>query len=490
MYKVLLVDDEMLDLEGLERLTPWDTFGMEVVSAVNSGFEALDYLQAHPVDILISDIRMPIMSGLDLARKATELYPKLKILFVSGYEDFSYAKQAIQLNAFGYILKPIDDGEVVRVLSHVMKELNEEDQVKKLENDFRKSLLRNHDERMFQWLTGASEGEYDFSLLDEQLSKWKLQHGAYQVGLLELDDVMIKLERLTETEKQAILAKTHQALATGCDDEGLALACRGEGYRWVVILAGDLRLERLKRLLENIQRNTTLTITVGLGGTATSLKDLPQSYQSAKNKLSFKIFCGKNRVITDSDIEAYQLQDVMNLDDILEELFEATSQYDLVRIDDCLELIYRNVKGLGKKMAVYNITLHVIVKLDSYLFRMNENLKSIMGMDTTKLDFLYDFETVNDIQSWLRRRLFEISEMLQLKKLRKNHKLVEGVEDYVVKNLESDLSLKDVAHSFAFSPNYLGHLFKEEKGENFSDYVIRRRLERAAELLINPKLKI
>ncbi|WP_373229333.1 response regulator [Cohnella sp.] len=487
MYKVLLVDDEMLDLEGLERLIPWESLGMHVVSAVNSGFEALDYLQSNPVDVLVSDIKMPIMSGLELAGRALELIPRLKMVFISGYEDFQYAKKAIQLNAAGYILKPVDDHEVIRVLTEVKNELKREAQMEKLERGFNNSVHQVNDERLIHWLSG--DGGEELPLLKNTLKELN-SHGPYQIGLLELDDVSLKLERLPDNKKQSHISETYNALNTCCEIEGIAIFCRAEGHRFVLVLYGDSRLEKLRRILEYVENHSPLTVTAGLGQITDNIQELPVSFRSAKEMLSYKIFCGKNRVIVWEDIESFQLIDVLDIDEILQKLFAAIANYELVKVDDSLEQLYGNVKQLGKRMSVYNVTIHLIAKLDSFLFNMNENLRTILGIDVNHLDVLYDFETVNDIKSWLRRKLFEISEMLQLKKLRKNHKLIEGIEEYVNKHLDRNLTLRDVANYFSFSPNYLGHLFKEEKDENFSDFVIRKRLEKASELLEDPKLKI
>ncbi|WP_068607239.1 response regulator [Paenibacillus swuensis] len=111
MYHVLLADDERLDLEGLKRLVPWESYQMSVDGAVNSGFSALDHMKNRSVDILVTDVNMPRMSGIELARAALEMNPSLKVIFVSGYEDFHYAQSALQMGACSYVLKHVDDVE-------------------------------------------------------------------------------------------------------------------------------------------------------------------------------------------------------------------------------------------------------------------------------------------------------------------------------------------------------------------------------------------
>lgn len=136
MYNVLLVDDEDLDLEALRRFIPWDQLNMQVVSAMNSAITAAKYINQAELDVLITDIRMPQMSGLELAKLAQERNKSVRIIFISGYEDFTYAKQALSLNACSYILKPVNDDEVYEALSKVKELLDHEQSQKKTEKAY------------------------------------------------------------------------------------------------------------------------------------------------------------------------------------------------------------------------------------------------------------------------------------------------------------------------------------------------------------------
>ena len=126
MYNVLLVDDEDLDLEALRRFIPWEQLNMQVVSARNSAISAAKYIDQAELDVLVTDIRMPQMSGLELAKLAQERNKSIRIVFISGYEDFAYAKQALSLNACSYILKPVNDNEVYEALTKVKEMLDQE----------------------------------------------------------------------------------------------------------------------------------------------------------------------------------------------------------------------------------------------------------------------------------------------------------------------------------------------------------------------------
>jgi len=142
MYKVLLVDDEDLDLEALQRFIPWQRLDMQVVGAMNSAVAAAKYAAEAELDVLVTDIRMPRMSGLELAKLAQEKNDGLRIVFISGYEDFSYAKQALSLNACSYILKPVNDHEVYDALAKAKAQLDYARGMKETEQAYLEMIKR------------------------------------------------------------------------------------------------------------------------------------------------------------------------------------------------------------------------------------------------------------------------------------------------------------------------------------------------------------
>ncbi|MCK8485815.1 response regulator [Paenibacillus sp. MBLB2552] len=133
MYKVLLADDEHLDLEGMRTFIPWSELGMEVVGAVSNGFSACELMERQSVDILVTDVNMPNMSGLELARRALDRKPDVRVVFVSGHQDFHFVKQALSLKACSYVLKPMDDDELVASLRQITLELEYEANRKRTE---------------------------------------------------------------------------------------------------------------------------------------------------------------------------------------------------------------------------------------------------------------------------------------------------------------------------------------------------------------------
>ncbi|KPV57547.1 AraC family transcriptional regulator [Paenibacillus sp. A3] len=140
MYKVLIADDETLDLEGMKTFIPWESLGMEIVGAVTNGFSACELIETQKIDVLVTDVNMPNMSGLELAKRAKERFHDVRIIFVSGYRDFQYVKEALTLQAYSYVLKPMNEDELIQSLERIRRDLDDARKREQAEHEVRQML--------------------------------------------------------------------------------------------------------------------------------------------------------------------------------------------------------------------------------------------------------------------------------------------------------------------------------------------------------------
>ncbi|WP_177186746.1 response regulator [Paenibacillus sp. CF384] len=492
MYTVLLADDERLDLEGLRRLVPWERMNMQVIGAVNSGFAALDFLNRQKVDILVTDVRMPRMTGLELARSALDLQPALKVVFVSGFEDFHYAKTALEMGASNYVLKPVDDEEFNQVMNAVSMQLDEEREKQSWIETYTQSIPYLRNAFIRQWLEGTETGIGEQEELFMKLERLGLSsfNASYAAAIIEVDDVSWKLVTGQNEQHRDGIDQLQQFITNACVEEAIGYPCKVETHRIGLVVGGDDYGMKLTRLIQRVKQQFQASITIGIGSVVTRPEELPSSYLQARKALHAKLFSGKGKIITYEGLEEQPIAGSSNLDLILSELFKAATDYDLVKVDDCLVDLFAFASKLEQKSTVYNFLLHLISKLEHYLLGINEDLYQMIGLDYRSLDILHQYETIDDIVSWFRRKLFEVSEKLHVKGQKKNRKLIEEVRMYIEQRLGTDLTLREVADHFSFSPNHLGLLFKEEIGETFSNYLIGARMTAARNHLQDPKLKI
>lgn len=489
MYKVLLADDEVLDLEGMKRFIPWESLGMTVVDSVNNGFAACEVLEKQHIDILVTDIRMPNMTGLELAQRALAAQEKLRIIFVSGYQDFGYVKQAIALNACSYVLKPMDDAELIDALNKVRRELDRDKEQQITELAYLQMVPMFKNQYLLQLLEKAYE-DVPFDVFNKEYQIDEVNWPA-RVALLELDhDVSEQLNQSEGRVKKSIMDAFFSRLETLLEEQYIHYVCRVTDRRSAILMNDESERAAVVQILEQLKIKFPFSVTVGISNAASKVQDLHPAYLQAVAALDYKMFRGKGKWIPYGDVPSEDIRDAENIFIQLDSLLSAMTNYELVRVHDELEALSLLASSLRSKFTIRNFAMYIILKLDEHLHTMNEDLFEILDMERKNLDIVLQFETLDDIFLWLRRRVYEISEHLHNKKRSKNGRLIQEIVEDVRGRLNESITLRDIANRFSFSPNYLGLLFKEETGQNFSDYVIAMRMEKARDLLVNTKLKI
>ena len=482
--RILLVDDEAVDLEWLRRRIADSPLDLQIAGALNTGFLALKLLEREQVDIILSDIRMPILSGIDFARRAKKLQPRVKIVFISGHEDFGYAKEAIEIAASGYLLKPVDDRELHDMLDSLCAKVEQE---REQNRSMLQALSLVNEELLLRWLNGAAEqgGPLVRSLLEPLFDT-----GA-AVAMIEIDDLELNLQASPEEEKRQRIHQVSECLRQFVASRQVGMLLSERHGRFVLLTAvPEERCDGLlQALVREVRERLPFTVTAGAGMFAASEEDLLASYRQAQAALSAKWLLGKNRLIRGVSEASSRGKLAVSFEDTVNRLHEAILQYDLVVIDDCLVELFEDSAPTGKSEA-YDLIVRITSKLHAELAAMNEDLYELLKWESHQPVQLFQFETIHDILSWIRRRMFELSELLYSKKMGQKRKLIQEIMRYIGDRLEQKVTLKETAAHFDFTPNYLGHLFREETGVNFSDYLNERKMERVCELLSDPTLRI
>ncbi len=292
MLKLVIVDDEADIREGLS-LYPWADIGLQLSCVCQHGMEALKWMEEHPVDLLITDIRMPIMDGLELVRRVRAHFPYIKVVVLSGYEDFAYAQTCIQYGVSKYLLKPIDPA----LLFEAIKELQAQQKLEyeKLEQN---RLL----ERRSNQLVKGLRREFLERLLSKPLSNFEIEDGCslsemildgdnYVVALIRLDQAHMHKAHYAEEEWNLILFAFNNILTEVWEDEGLGYHYvdrrSGNGYL-ITTLREQLEddLQRIRKLLYRFRGLFRSTISIIVGTPAPSVSSLHSSRLKADHVAS------------------------------------------------------------------------------------------------------------------------------------------------------------------------------------------------------------
>lgn len=488
MYKVLLVDDEELDLEGMKRFIPWVDLGMEVVDGINNALSACEIIKNKDIDILVSDVNMPYMSGLELARIALEHKPNIRIIFVSGYQEFSYVQEALSLKAYSYVLKPMNDKELISSLLKVKRDLDDELKHREVEMAYHEMIPIVKSDFLIRLLEREESEEslakmsisYEFDQL-----KWPIR-----VAVMELDNLSWRQAGSLTTQKElarTFMQQIHQAIA----EISKIPYCKLSSQRVAILLEDSNYNAMIDALMDSVQQQLTTSMTTGIGEPVYTLDQLQLSYRQAVEAVEGKMFLGKGSVIKYEDVSTEPgMLDAKMLDEGMNTLLKAMEEYELVQICDELETLFGSIQNLRSRFTVHNLSNYIIWKLEQYLSSRNEDLFDLLGMEIHHLDILMQFETVSDIRSWFIQHIFEISERLYEKSNSRDSKFIRSVIQTMKERMSENITIKDIAQHFSFSPSHIGFLIKERSGNTFNELLVQLRMEKACELLKEPGLKI
>ncbi|RJX37549.1 helix-turn-helix domain-containing protein [Paenibacillus pinisoli] len=480
MYKAVLVDDEPYDLIGMQKLVPWHTLGVELVLCTGRSTAALRYIQNHKIDLLITDIKMPIMSGIELARLSIEVQPALKTLFISGHQNFDFAKQALHLKADGYLLKPVDEREIAEKVRMILTDLEEERQPERTMPNY--SLIRQ--DMLRRLLEGTMADDTLHKLLDTYMPV--VHSGPYYAVLIEIDHLDTELDN--HKKMDGVLLQFSNLL------RGMAFGfgCRLSVNRGALVYAGspDSLEETIDRIRLSVQSQSDFTLTAAYGSGVRGLNELPQSYREAAEAIESKMFAGKNRLIPPGHIKLAVHSDSPDVKKLTDELLDAVTRYRLVAVCDTIDELYNQASVHGDPAKIRRFTMLLMTRLEDFVQDNGEYSLASGAWGYTEIAAIERLETIGEIKSWLRKTAFELSETMQQKEDANKWPLLPDIEQYVQSRLSSDISLKETADAFSYSQSHFSYLFKEHAGISFSDYLVRERMKRAKELLLSPGLKI
>ncbi|BAH82072.1 response regulator transcription factor [Streptococcus dysgalactiae subsp. equisimilis] len=443
MYKVLLVDDEYMILQGLTMIIDWQALGFDVVSTARSGQEALAYLAQYPVDVMISDVNMPGMTGLDLIEAAKTNHPQLQTLILSGYQEFSYVQKAMELETKGYLLKPVDKAE----LQAKMKQFKDWLDAQQAESIRQETY---HDSLLTLWLTDELS-EKEFHQLSQDLPEHALT--GFTVLYVECSEWIEEMEAYFKQEEQPCYLKKEE-------DKKIYLA----------ILLG--RAQQAKAFTSNLQKQFSEDIQqIILGETVDDWENVYESYNQVRQSLFYNSQMsqptdkGNSKLaMPESRLQFFAFNKALMIGD------EPT-------ILAKLEAIFHEMKALNFSPEDVK---HVSFLLFSDIYRQFPILD--------KMTYLSMVKTIHESQS-IDRILSELQKVLNLtNKSRAPEKrysdLVSETIDCIRQEYHQELTLKAIADRLHVNGVYLGQCFKNETERSFAQYLNQVRIQKAQQLLL------
>lgn len=493
MLRVLLVDDEPFILKGLTVLIDWNREGFEIVGTASNGEEALRFLKNQEVDVIISDIKMPVMSGLELLKtireeNITDAY----FVIVSGYADFSYAQKALQYKCSNYILKPVKEAELIeelrKVSAHNISQKQKQMDSKKMEQAY---LARN--------IISILNGNYDKLNLNYVEAHMKLSETLRYVEIA-LDDTELS-EELTDEEKWEYQRKLFQASTAYLkeyDNHGIFNASSYEkiydvGFIYCDFMAREVCMtedEYLNQFLNYLKTTVGVPIVMLIGKRVKGIANIAKSYGTACMLRSIRGFRVKKAIYDyEKDVQVSN-SGIVLCKKSLDNLISAIEQNNRSQINVSVEQFYEEMQQTD--VAENYLTLNINYILFQLIHLAIEQDDNVNQEEILRLISESSFEQGIKRGSRAHLTRFACEYADYLTQLRKNvsHGVLSDIDKEIREHFAENITLKQLSEKYYVNSAYLGQLFRKKYGQSFKDYLIRFRMEQAATKLIRTDKKI
>ncbi len=488
MLKLLIVEDERWEREGLFDFLDWKELGIEIVGAASDGIEGYEMALALDPDIVITDIRMPGMDGLDMSRKLKAVKPEIKLIILTGYSDFEYAREALQLQASEYVLKPVEELELLRAVGKVL-DVCKQEQLALQETEVLRAEVKDH--RRIVMVKRAVD------LLDGRLSEEQVKEIGAMAGFTSVNKEYFVLaipgrEGLTEDSIKEALVRAHiMAFISSQIPESWFIVLSTEGMEPHIIVGTCAA--RLRKAL-SISQSEPFPIAVG--NQVSRLQEVSGSYQSAKSAMEFGWFCGITGIVGPEYMERKKLEYASGIGDFIHKVNHLEKQltYSVNALDEASA-----TAALTELFQEFERLLFVdrefVLRLMTGVFHELELLSgAVEHRNPEELEperSLQDLMTLQEVKAYSASYLQQILSWMQAKREGKDEYIIQKVNRIIDSQYGSnDISLTSVADEVFLSPNYLGALYKKATGRTFLEALTQLRMDKAKELLASSDYKV
>jgi two-component system response regulator YesN len=504
--KLIILEDELIQRQGILNKLLNSSLPIEVVGEAGNGIAGLELVKTVEPDIVITDIRMPGMDGLTFIQHAFAINPKLHFIIVSIYNDFNYAKQAIQLSVVDYLLKPVNNEELIDCLSRVIKKIELEqkktEEVAKLWKEQKVNHETIHQHMLTKFVQQGGKSGFNIVSRDEQIVSLKdrtshylsvvfilealvMPHGSFQIGDYNLLWFAIKniiSDRLESSGHEGILFRN-----TVHESELV--------YVLGVESSDDkLRINQvLEAVLDDIRRCLKLEITIAIGSIVKEIEQLQQSYQQAKLMIRNKIIHGANRLYDVENVpkSADRRRSILSEVDgrmIFQWLKDSNKEVLIGWIENRIAAIARDPDAVYIQLEWFCVDVYLVYR--KYLLMETTMSKWLIGEMDDLLQGLQGLSRWEEAINLMVRYTVNIVEYSTKYKSAIDQDVMGEVKRYIDNCFYEPLTLQAISERFYINSNYFSRRFKERFGENFVDYITSLRMNKAAQMMLEPDVKI
>ncbi len=495
MRKVIVVDDNPLSVEGIIKNIHWDTL-QTIAESASDGYAALDKIKVMKPDLIISDIDMPGIDGIDMCQKALEIVPDAKILLISAYDKFEYAKRAIQIGVFDYIEKPINYTDLTEKIHNAIKLMEEEAADRELIEKSRPLLTQKFFEDLLAY--SGSNAKETFREYPDYLH--------IPTGYRYYNAIKIEITNGTEVESQYgiiryqmdVLRMSDHIQQYGSMFDWTYSFCR---YNEIVCCIGQNTqakehfltvIRKFADQLFSVSQQLFLNVNIGIGVIQDNFWNLHTAWENAANAIKYKFCFPHDNIFDANDMEqhAFALTDAMgHQDDALLRLIGSGTEE---QISSWLTDYFQKLLSETASERVIFIRIYSLVgAILKFLYETNTD-SSDLEPEIARLYSRGDsFENYEQLHSWMENFCFCIRKKMDYSTESYHTQLCRKVQQFIDQNYsDNNLSLDDLSKYIGVSSAYLSALYKKTIGVNIGDTISEKRISHACQLLKSTDLPL
>ncbi|WP_308636357.1 response regulator [Paenibacillus silvisoli] len=500
MFRLFIVDDNRFERNGIRESVDWRSLGIEVVGTFANGLEALSKMDELKPHIVITDIAMPLMNGVEMSERIRKSHPDVKIIFISCHSDFEFAQSAVNLGIYGYVLKPIIADELERAIEKVLAEFTAQ---------HREQIERD---RMLQQLEGM------LPLVREQFLKEVLLGNFRNEAEIRERISFLALPITDQAAMSVISMKCPRAESRSSMDAYFHsysiknLIARAEtgtralypvqmsadDYAVIVFDRDDDKqgvFDTAVQLSTAIHAELGVQATMGISVSSQGLTELERLYKQSQQALNTRFYSGSNPIIRFEEIDDRSdaespFEEMPSLEEIYQDMKALMSFGNGQDIEEFIGKYLNEDRVRHGENHVKGFALLFAHMTGILLMEANQSVKDIFGDDRSVWVTLNRMSTKEDVVQWIRQTFAAIKERSTDRNASKNAKIIGAIKQMIHDNYREQLSMEDISKSVYLSARHANGLFKKETGQTIFDYLIQFRIEKAKHLLKEDSSKV
>ena len=487
---MVVADDEILSLQLMEKIIDWESNNIEIAGLALNGKDALDMIENEYPEILITDIRMPQMDGLDLIKHLRSENSNIKIIIISAYSEFEYAQRALSYGVSGYLVKPIDEIKLKSLIDIITAEINNEKLQK--QNNYRgkeaaqgrllKMLLHQRKDKS-RLLEALNKLDTNISLKNFQLLNITIDNLTY--------DEFIRFEEMHLNETLDIIDFIRNNLGKMAAD---LLIFENNPGEWLIILdiakESFSALELAKNISDTLNNVLGINCFIGISEIFSGLSELNNAYMNTLDIIKYRFYFGNLNILDRTDINInFNTKEIKKIEKeklLMENIITGNKDAVIEFVESALTEIDSSPEIDPEK--IYAFCFEIIILIKQRVLQEAKEISILQELNKISPESLKHYKTLHELKKYL---LGAISAAMGVSSAneKENNRLIQKAKDYINQCYDTNITLETICNSIAVSKNYFCYLFKRVMGVGIWDYLTHIRVEKAKELLIQSNLK-